>query len=506
MWNDIVSSPSRRSFLPVVLLYAVSRLWGLTAIPAFVDESIHLLWSHDLREGLGQALSAGRLLQILACAMPVRWGPDPLWSARLVSVAMGGVALAAVHRVAVRLGGERAGFAAAVLYVACPFTLLYDRMALADVFCSAFASLTLLACLRAVEAPGPAGRVGLGLAMAGAMLSKLTALFVLAWPLCCLLGVPRPARLARAWAVAYALAALLVAPALAYFLLTTTEIEQMAFTGGGLGDRLALLARNVRLAGGWLWAYWTPPIAVLALAKVLSAPWRNDWRPVAALATAALVPVLSLGLVAGEWFPRYVLPATPPALVLAALALRDLATALSRFWPRWPRVGRGLLLALACGPALAFDATLFIDPFRAPLPSLDREQYLVGWPSGYGFPEAAAYLRARAGPDRALDVVVDQLEQTGPLYALRAAFMRQPEVRVEAADLEVPQAGRLLLERARDHPCFVVVSAERLQPARAPTLAALPLDAGRSFRRPDGSLAVRVFRVTPAGPVSLPPR
>jgi hypothetical protein len=82
--------------------------------------------------------------------------------------------------------------------------------------------------------------------------------------------------------------------------------------------------------------------------------------------------------------------------------------------------------------------------------------------------------------------------------------MGRPEVRVEAADLESPQAPGRLLECARARACFVVVSAERLRPSRAAALAALPIDDGRTFTRPDGSVAVRVFRLAPADPVSPP--
>src|SRR5262245_20126513 len=125
------SSASPRAALAVVLvLYAASRLCRLTLIPVFVDEAIHILWAHGpLGAGLRSALADGKLLQILACAVPVRLASDALWMARFVSVCVGGVGLWAMSTATARLAGERAGLAAALLYVVCPFAFFYDRLA-----------------------------------------------------------------------------------------------------------------------------------------------------------------------------------------------------------------------------------------------------------------------------------------------------------------------------------------------------------------------------------------
>jgi 4-amino-4-deoxy-L-arabinose transferase-like glycosyltransferase len=56
----------------------------------------------------------------------------------------GGLALYAAFQIGLRLYNRQAAFVCAALYVICPFTLLYDRMALADGPLSAFAALILL--------------------------------------------------------------------------------------------------------------------------------------------------------------------------------------------------------------------------------------------------------------------------------------------------------------------------------------------------------------------------
>jgi len=72
------------------------------------------------------------------------WVSDPLWVARVLAVLEGAIALYACFRIGARLYDRLAGFLCAALYVMCPFTLFYDRTALADGPLSAFAALTLL--------------------------------------------------------------------------------------------------------------------------------------------------------------------------------------------------------------------------------------------------------------------------------------------------------------------------------------------------------------------------
>jgi hypothetical protein len=69
---------------------------------------------------------------------------------------------------------------------------------------------------------------------------------------------------------------------------------------------------------------------------------------------------------------------------LSEIAVRESATPTQR----------RLFLAAVLVPALRFDLALWTDPARAPLPALDRFQYVTGWPSGYGARDSIAFLRA----------------------------------------------------------------------------------------------------------------
>ena len=129
----------------LVVTYAVSRLIGLTTLPIFCDEAIHIQWAAQILRGhLLAPLHDGKLLHVWLIALGLRWVSDPLWVARVLAVLEGAIALYACFRIGARLYDRLAGFLCAALYVMCPFTLFYDRTALADGPLSAFAALTLL--------------------------------------------------------------------------------------------------------------------------------------------------------------------------------------------------------------------------------------------------------------------------------------------------------------------------------------------------------------------------
>src|SRR6185503_11842215 len=109
----------------------------------------------------------------------------------------------------------------------------------------------------------------------------------------------------------------------------------------------------------------------------------------------------------------------------------------ARTGPRGEWAARGVL-AIALLPALWFDYRLWTVPAKAPLPGLDRFQYVVGWPSGYGVADTIEYLerRVRDHPE-GITVVTSGPSVTAGV--LRAPFFR--ETRVEVTHIEPSQAG-----------------------------------------------------------------
>ncbi len=264
----------RRRWPVLAFLYLSSRLVALSALPMFLDERIHLRWAYWIAQGrrLRLPFISGRGLSVYLLAAVVPRLEDPLLAGRALTVAVGLATLFACHRLALRATGDtRVADLAALFYIACPFTLVYDRMVLTDAFLAAATALVLLLAMRVAEAPRPRDGLALGLALGLGVLAKTTGLLLFAVPVLALVLVaPVRRRALVPVAVSYAVAALLTAYPLWLFFRKTEELagalgvrqNEASFTGNA--------AANLRLAFEWLWTYWTPPLALLALLRPMA--------------------------------------------------------------------------------------------------------------------------------------------------------------------------------------------------------------------------------------------
>ena len=454
-----------RRRLALALLAAVffaTRLYNLTLLPIFVDESINVCWAARwAREpGFWKPWEDGKLLHILVTSLLVPRAADPLWAGRCAAAVTGCLGMLAAWGLGRRLFDARAGFSAAALYLVCPFTLFYDRMDLADVYLSSCAVLALLATADLLARPTLRRGTALGVALAACVLAKAPGLIVLAFPAAgaVLLGPRRPGA-RRALALAYGLCLLIVAGPVLYFLSHSTQVQ--AKTGKAGGDRLGLLVENTRRAVGWLWSYWTPPVCVAGVAAAAAGLVRHRGAE-ALLLVAATLPAVVFSLTAHDWFPRYVLFASIPFLVLAA---RALVAASDWAAGRWPEAHRLRLMASVLAimallaPAARFDYWILADPAQAPLPEVEGFQYVWGWPSGYGWSQAVQILRAeRARHPEGITLLGDSLGHGVGSWAVRASFINDPGVEVVVFDAESPAAIELMDERAATRPVFCLTS------------------------------------------------
>ena len=478
-------------------LYLASRLCALTALPMFLDERIYLRWAYWIVQGrrLQVPFVAGKGLSVWVLAAVTPHSADPLLAGRLLTVAVGILTLVAVHRLAARLTGDvRAADLAAVFYIVCPFTLFHDRMVLADPYLSAFTAWTLLLALRLAGTPRLRDGVALGAAMALGIAAKVTGLPLLAVPVLVLvvMGGTR-----RAWvkplAIAYVVAIGFIAyPVWRFFSRPSGELAKLAGTGGDDSPLVAAVSANVGLAASWLWRYWTPGLVLLAAVGLVVGLRTSALRRGALLLLlAALGPVAIFASVSRVWFPRYILFTTVPLVILAALGFRVLLDAVDRRSPVSPSMGAlrtAMLLALVLAPALRFDVALWTDPSRAPLPDVDRFQYVTGWPSGYGSRDSVEFLRARrAERPEGLTLVTPGPSITAS--AVRLLWAGDSTIDVRAVD---PTAA---VPADFTRPVYVVVSvAEGVHlPAHWTN------EVTREFAsfKPDGAPADELYRVSP---------
>jgi 4-amino-4-deoxy-L-arabinose transferase-like glycosyltransferase len=499
-----LTNKTRVTLAGLVLLSAAFRLVGLTALPPFLDESWYMSWSLKIGSGMSvvRPWLAGKGVPIVVNALVLPWADGhELAASRALTVAFSLLTVAALFALARRLYGERTAAVAALFYVACPFALFHDRLFLADAVLTAFVALALVAsCDLARHGRARDGALA-GLALALAVLSKANGALLLFVPAAAWLAFARPLRHAwRALAVAYAVAILLVAVPLWVFL-ERTGAMRVAFSGPA-APPLDRTVRNLAQVGEWLWVWGTAPLCVLALAGIAAALALRH-APSLFLAAVALVPVAVLVPTATTWYPRYLHFVAVPALVLAAHALVSLVElvlarrGLSAF-------ARGAVLAAAAAavlvPSLANDVRLWTDPRRAPMPAVDRFQYVTGWPSGYGVRETVARVKEeRARRPEGLTIVIRSRAMPATQMALSVAFRRDAGVRIEDLPLGEPARALPLLEKwARERPTVVVATLVDGGP-RLPsgTWGRLGVELVAETHKPDGQPCDAIYRVRP---------
>jgi hypothetical protein len=411
--------------LALMLAFLLSRLTFLTVLPAFVDESVHVHWAQSLWDrDFAAEFSVGRWLPVRIMALFVALPLDPLFAARLGSVAMGLAVLSGCMLINRELFSWSEGLLAGIVYTVLPYTLLYDRLALADIYLTAFGTWLLFFSILAARRRGLAPTLGMSLCMYAAILSKPTGgLFVVIPPLATVLlatGTDRAACLRQMWPTlvgGVTLLAFLIWAGYGTGLLTS----QTAFEGRH--HLMGVVLPNLEVARQWFATLLTTPVAIMAATAGAAALLGlvAGARAEALLALVLVVSVLPYTLVSRTWYPSYLLFAVVPISLLLGRAIMATATAASRVVARLsPRLAlptrrvvcvigtSGLLAATA-----AFDMTLLTRPQDAPLPHADRIRYVSGGLSGYGLPELAAFLRTEA--------------QRGPINVVRFDLVQPPK-------------------------------------------------------------------------------
>lgn len=477
--------------LALVAAYLATRLVNLTLLPIFLDETTHIRAAVAIADGehLFRQWNYGKGLSIFVNALLFPWAFDHyLWASRALVVAFGLATLLTTMALARRLFGETVAVVAGLLYVLCPFTFLYDRLALTDPPMAAFATLALLFAVRMSDRPTFPLSLLVASCLVLAVLTKATALLLLPLPLgVVLLLAPRSG---RAWAFAVGSVLLAAAacfiPLWVFFHTTSTVKLGLEYQQSDLPSRLA---GNVPMAASWLGTYLTAPFAVLAGAGFVIGV-RERSRAAWLMALVLVLPVLAFASVSTLWFPRYVVFVAPPALVLAAHGFARLTAA-------WPRRAAVAFLAVTALPAAFLDYRIATDPPRAEIPTLDLVQYIYGWPSGYATAETLAFVKQELGAHpEGLQVIVHSPSLRTTSRALGLEFAHEPRMALKDLDLASAPGLRLLEVWGAGRPTLLVISpvgASR-QPPDPKAWAHL---GGLVLRacKPDGSLCDEVYRL-----------
>lgn len=377
----------------ILLVYLITRLPALTALPLHNDEGLHLTRAVEVWNGNPfWEIRDGKIINHwLIAAFDPRHAPD--FVGRIATVLVGAIGLAAGVALTGRAWGAIAALLAGALWIASPYLFFYERLAFSDAEAGAWIVVALAAALR-FNASGRlrhAGLAGIALALAG--LFKFTALpFALLIGLTVLLPPALPGRLRPphlrdrliALAVIAGIGAAAFAVPVAVLLLRGAGLFDIAAgwisAGGAAGGSFGLLPNLERLAV--LLLTFGPPLSSAALivglaALIVLAPGGRRLTLYAALPLAAIV------ILGREVLPRHYVVALPLALLLGGAGLGAL---IGRIPARVPLIAVVVgLLALGLIP-FALDS--YRDPAAAALPVEVRAEHVGDHSAGYALREA----------------------------------------------------------------------------------------------------------------------
>jgi hypothetical protein len=454
----------------LLVAYFSSRLFNLTILPLFLDEGMHIGWSLQIAEEgrLFGITDVGKNFPIWVMSLIVpRRDSNLLETARFLSVLYGMFGLLGCYWLGQQLFDRRVGSMAALLYLVVPFTFFYDRMALVDGLLATLAIYVVLLSIGLGRKADWKYSIGLGTVLALAYMTKFNGFVLGVLPVLLFVTyLDRPIR-ARLWKwllLSYGISAIGLLPLFVNFSTHWHSIGRKLWLGSEgtvLWSTWLLNGRDTLL---FLAHYLTWPIFLVVSLGVGLAAIRCEREKLMLLVIAGVTMATFVFFPeAGRLYPRYLLPAAPFLLMIAAHTMLVMADKLTGYMPEragssWTLpVASGLILVISL-PALWFDYQLAVDPVQAPFVKIDQYQYISGSPAGYGLREAADYLKGQLQGSEQIIVVYDEHPSHIP-RGVQIYLHNQPDIkhRTLAFWREEPEylAQHLLMQ---SNPVYIVVS------------------------------------------------
>lgn len=439
----------------IVLLLIVQfalRTYHPLEQPAFVDESYHvrrgeLVYQFDRNP---VEFSNGKLLFYYWLGLFVPTGESALAVGRLSVALFSLITSAGIVAVARLLFGRGAPLPALALYVLAPYTVFFERMALADPFAGGLAALAIWQSIRLARAAKPSAWLGalVGLLVGMTTLAKLTMLPMIAlpfiggfmlgglWPVIVFsdrqLHSSKTARLrvtirawiaavwlryGRAWIAAFVTGGLMWALFLFGMVAYRLSGEQPKFftyrlvhDQPGVRNLWTNVKETVLSANDYLTVFVVAAVFLLTALLVWRQPRTGGY--VLIWLAALWLPVILLG---NPIQTRYLMAGLPALAVLwggGGTLLNDVVP--RRIHPEWWFAGLMGLWTLFFALPFAWQAV--DDPARLKLPKGDTYSYLSGPYAGWGTREALTFLIKHG--DRLPMPVEDQAEPVEQIPAV----------------------------------------------------------------------------------------
>lgn len=452
------------------VLYLVSRIVRIHAMPMFTDEAIYIRWAqiggYDASWRFISLTDGKQPLFIWLMMAMLRLFSDPLLAGRMTSVACGLFGMIGMYFVANELfKNQRVGIIASLLYLLSPFALIYDRMALYDSLVTAFFLWNLYLSILLVRYVRLDIALIFGMSLGLAMLNKTSAFLSLyLLPVTLLLfdwkKKPVVSRLLT-W-LAYIVVSIVLSQGLysilrlsPYFYIVAQKDALFIYpVEVWLKHPLTFLYGNLHGMFDWLITYLTTPVSIIAL---LSLVIFRQYREKLLLIGLWFIPFLGLALFGRVIYPRFIFFMAMPLLILTAYEINWI-------------LGNGKKKIIVCG-IIGFIllwpvwncASILSDIRFARIPKSDLSQYVNDWPAGWGVAEITARLQEETMSQK-VSVYTEGSFGLMP-YALEIYFYSNPNIEIHGLWPLDPVIPEDIIQTAKERKAYLVTYQSQAKPS-----------------------------------------
>lgn len=446
--------------LVILISAAVLRFVNLNAIPVFADESIYIRWSQVMQAESTLRflpLSDGKQPLYMWTVMPfLKFISDPLVAGRMVSGLCGllttiGVGLAGY----LLFANRRLALFAAAIWAVLPYSVFFDRLALADSMLAMFYIWTFIFSYLTLKHLRLDLAMLAGFTLGFAWLTKSPAMF--AFPLILLsLFVITSKKLISLGLITVTF---IIAFAMYNILRLGPEFHMIAIRNA---DYVIPLTEVLRHPADPLiphlkdtltfFLYLVTPLG-LGLALLGVAGERKHARARLILLAWWLVPIIGQAFIAKTFTARYLLYTLPFSVILMAHGVWHIGDRTKKHFLALAAIGLLILISLVS------DYYLLFEPAKAALPENERAGYLEEWTAGFGTKEIAIYINSLPGTK---PILIGAEGYFGtPFSALQMYLNSNPRVRVVGMGLNPAVVDPKLTSALTDNDVYLVLNKSR---------------------------------------------
>ncbi|PIS09411.1 hypothetical protein COT75_01895 [Candidatus Beckwithbacteria bacterium CG10_big_fil_rev_8_21_14_0_10_34_10] len=510
----------------LIILYLISRLINLTALPVFADEAIYIRWAQLIFDNWERAfipMMDGKPPLFMWLIMEIlRIVKDPLMAGRLLSVILGLLTLVFIYLLTKNFFNKKTALLATFFYLTSPFFFIYNRMALIEGLLAFTLCLQIYFLSLYFKTKKKYFILLSGLSWGLSMLSKTSAFFF--FPLYLPLGFYLSKEIdlskknkfikKRWWRLRIYFSNLLKNKEILFYIFFAGVLGCLFFLSitrrshffpalfrrsrdfsftieeflqgqyKSVGERLLMVLK-------WLFYYNSPLVFASFLGSFYFLFKNKNKREKKVIflfwffIMIFLLPLVFMGKILS---PRYFLPLSPLVLILASLVITRIKSKTGH--SNWFKRIRVLIISSTLGFNLYFIGLSLLDADKTPFLQVDKTYYLQEWSSGHGIKEAFDYLNKIAEKENIFVAAEGYFGTLPDGFVIYKDAYGITSMEVEGIGPYVKSVSDLLKEKAKEKRTFILGNSHRFIFSQEE-----PLNLLKTYYRPAGGPQLLLYEV-----------